>query len=107
MLAKLIAYGETRDAAIDRLGRALRDYVILGTKTNISWLRRVVTHPAFRDGRVSTRFLEDHDLTRTVPDSVPDIAAAIAARARRPEGRVVAGAPTLPTVWDALGGWGR
>ena len=107
MLAKLIAYGETRDAAIDRLGRALRDYVILGTKTNISWLRRVVTHPAFRDGRVSTRFLEDHDLTRTVPDSVPDIAAAIAARARRPEGRLVAGAPTLPTVWDALGGWGR
>src|SRR5207248_11204460 len=32
MLAKLIAYAETRDAAIDRLDRALRDYVILGTK---------------------------------------------------------------------------
>jgi 3-methylcrotonyl-CoA carboxylase alpha subunit len=107
MLAKLIAYGETRDAAIDRLDRALRNYVILGTKTNVSWLRRVVTHPAFRDGRVSTRFLEDHDLTRTVPDCVPEIATAIAARARRPEGRVAAGAPTVPSVWDALGGWGR
>ncbi|HEV8433076.1 MAG TPA: biotin carboxylase N-terminal domain-containing protein [Thermoanaerobaculia bacterium] len=107
MLAKLIAYGETRDAAIDRLDRALRNYVILGTKTNVSWLRRVVTHPAFRDGRVSTRFLEDHDLTRTVPDYVQDVATAIAARARRPERRVVGGAPTLPSVWDALGGWGR
>ncbi|HEY2325246.1 MAG TPA: biotin carboxylase N-terminal domain-containing protein [Thermoanaerobaculia bacterium] len=107
MLAKLIAYGETRDAAIDRLDRALRDYVILGTKTNVSWLRRVVTHPAFRDGRVSTRFLEDHDLTRSGPEYVPDIATAIAARARRPEGRVVAGAPSVPSVWDALGGWRR
>ena len=107
MLAKLIAYGETRDAAIDRLDRALRDYVILGTKTNVSWLRRVVTHPAFRDGRVSTRFLADHDLTRTVPDYVQDVATAIAARARRSEGRVVAGTPTVPSVWDALGGWGR
>jgi 3-methylcrotonyl-CoA carboxylase alpha subunit len=107
MLAKLIAYGETRDAAIDRLDRALRDYVILGTKTNVSWLRRVVTHPAFRDGRVSTRFLEDHDLTRTVPDSVPEIATAIAARVRRPEGRMTSGAPTVPSVWDTLGGWGR
>ena len=107
MLAKLIAYGETRDAAIDRLDRGLRNYVILGTKTNVSWLRRVVTHPAFRDGRVSTRFLEEHDLTRTVPDSVHEVATAIADRARRPEGRAVAGTPTVPSVWDALGGWGR
>jgi 3-methylcrotonyl-CoA carboxylase alpha subunit len=107
MLAKLIAYGETRDAAIDRLDRALRNYVILGTKTNVSWLRHVITRDAFRDGRVSTRFLEEHDLTRTVPDSVPEIASAIAARARRPEGRVAGGAPTVPSVWDALGGWGR
>jgi 3-methylcrotonyl-CoA carboxylase alpha subunit len=107
MLAKLIAYGETRDAAIDRLDRALRNYVILGTKTNVSWLRRVITHPAFRDGRVSTRFLEEHDLTRTVPDYVPEIASAIAARARRPEGRAAGGAPVVPSVWDVLGGWGR
>jgi acetyl/propionyl-CoA carboxylase alpha subunit len=107
MLAKLIAYGATRDAAIDRLDRALRDYVILGTKTNVSWLRRVVTHPAFRDGRVSTRFLEEHDLTRTIPDYVPDLATAIASRARCAEGRVVGGAPSLQSVWDAIGAWRR
>jgi acetyl/propionyl-CoA carboxylase alpha subunit len=107
MLAKLIAYGETRDAAIDRLDRALRNYVILGTKTNVSWLRRVITHEAFRDARVSTRFLEEHDLTRTVPDYVPDLATAIATRARRPAGGAVGGAPAMPSVWDVLGGWGR
>jgi acetyl/propionyl-CoA carboxylase alpha subunit len=107
MLAKLIAYGETRDAAIDRLDRALRNYVILGTKTNVSWLRRVITHEVFRDGRVSTRFLEEHDLTRSVPDYVPEIASAIAARARRPASRAADGAPAVPSVWDVLGGWGR
>ena len=76
MLAKLIGYGESRDAAIDRLARALSDYTILGTKTNLGFLRRVITHPAFRDGRVSTRFLIDHaeDLHAQTPDVVPMIA---------------------------------
>src|SRR5207245_6338512 len=35
MLAKLICYAESRDNCIDRLERALRDYTILGTKTNL------------------------------------------------------------------------
>jgi 3-methylcrotonyl-CoA carboxylase alpha subunit len=106
MLAKLICYGETRASAIDRLDRALRDFVILGTKTNISWLRRVVTHPAFRDGRVSTRFLQDHeaDLERRVPEVVPEIAAALAALPRR---RSTSGAPAIPSVWETVGNWGR
>jgi len=111
MLAKLICFAPTRDAAIDRLDRALRDYVILGTKTNVSWLRRVVTHPAFRRGEVSTRFLADHekDLARSMPDSVPLIAAAIAASAKR-EREQAAATPesaAIPSVWDLLGEWGR
>src|SRR5205807_7585295 len=82
MLAKLICFAPTRDAAIDRLDRALRDYVILGTKTNVSWLRRVVTHEAFRDGQVSTRFLIDHEMRREVPEEIAAIANALAARVR-------------------------
>src|SRR6266545_492983 len=80
MLAKLICYGESRDVAIDRLARALRDYTILGTKTNLGYLLRVVSHPAFREGRVSTRFLTDHaeSLRSDLPDVVPLIAAALA-----------------------------
>src|SRR5262249_35271378 len=62
MLAKLIGYAESRDDAIERLTRALRDYTILGIKTNLGFLQRVITHPAFREGKVSTRFLADHDL---------------------------------------------
>jgi acetyl/propionyl-CoA carboxylase alpha subunit len=108
MLAKLICFAEDRDAAVDRVLRALRDYVILGTKTNLSWLRRVIAHPAFRDGRVSTRFIADHeaDLAPRVPEAAPQIAAVLAAAPRR---RAAAGSgePRVGSVWDSLGTWGR
>ena len=107
MLAKLICFGEDREAAIDRVQRALRDYVILGTKTNLSWLRRVVAHPAFRDGRVSTRFLADHagDLAPRPSEIAPEIAAAIAA-APRPRAMAGSAEPRVASVWDSLGTWG-
>jgi len=107
MLAKLICHAESRDAAIDRLDRALRDYIVLGTRTNISWLRRVVTHPAFRDGLVSTRFLEDHaeSLVRTTPEVVKAIASVLASiPQRRDVGRRSAG---IASVWDSIGEWGK
>src|SRR5258708_10511626 len=109
MLAKLICHAGTREACIDCLDRALRDYVILGTKTNVSWLRRVVTHQAFRDGRVSTRFLADHesDLKRTMPDVVPLLAAALAATPHRKREQSSAKTEGAVSVWDALGTWGR
>jgi acetyl-CoA carboxylase biotin carboxylase subunit len=108
MLAKLICYAETRDSCIDRLNRALRDYVVLGTKTNLSWLRRVISHDAFRAGLVSTRFIADHeaDLAPHVPEIVPAIAAAIASAPRKSEG-VAASSAVTPGVWDQLGAWGR
>ncbi|HYC91491.1 MAG TPA: biotin carboxylase N-terminal domain-containing protein [Thermoanaerobaculia bacterium] len=105
MLAKVICFAETRDACIDRVSRALRDYVILGTKTNVSWLRRVITHPAFRAGEVSTRFVLDHDLSPRPSEAAPFIAAALAA-APRAAARA-SSTRTLPSVWDALGPWPR
>jgi 3-methylcrotonyl-CoA carboxylase alpha subunit len=110
MLSKLICYAETREQCIDRLSRALRDYVILGTKTNVSWLRRVITHPAFREGLVSTRFLQDHAeaLTPVTPPLVPILAATIAAAPRKTlSATAAANTATVTSVWDALGPWGR
>ncbi len=107
MLAKLICHAPTRDLCIDRLERALRDYVILGTKTNVSWLRRVIAHPAFREGKLSTRFLADHeaDLRQPMPEEVPAIAAALASK---PNGqRPTANSQRIRDVWDTLGAWGR
>jgi 3-methylcrotonyl-CoA carboxylase alpha subunit len=110
MLSKLICYARNREESIDRLDRALRDYVILGTRTNVSWLRRVVTHPAFRDGRVSTRFLLDHeaDLQRVTPDLVPALAVALATAPRKSVQRgTTEEAVGAASVWDVVGPWGR
>jgi 3-methylcrotonyl-CoA carboxylase alpha subunit len=108
MLAKLICHAPTRDMAIDRLERGLRDYVILGTKTNVSWLRRVIAHPAFREGKVSTRFLQDHeaDLKQPMPEEVQQIAAALANKSngQRPTAN---SQPVLPDVWSSIGSWAR
>jgi 3-methylcrotonyl-CoA carboxylase alpha subunit len=110
MLAKLVAFAESRDAAIDRLDCALRDFTILGVTTNVSWLRRVVTHEAFREGRVSTRFVVDHEqsLRCAMPEIVPAVAAVLAsavAPASPPAG--TAASRRRPSVWDTLGNWGR
>ena len=107
MLAKLICYASDRDAAIDRLDRALRDYVILGLKTNTSWLRRVVTHEEFRKGKVSTRFLADHEeeLARKSGGVEALIAAALMAMPH--EQRPTTNDQRVPTIWDTLGSWGR
>ncbi len=104
MLAKLVCTAESRDACIDRVDRALRDFTILGVRTNVSWLRRVVTHPAFREGLVSTRFIAEHEesLGRATPEVVPAVAAALASLPQKRETTA-----TTTSVWDALGNWGR
>jgi 3-methylcrotonyl-CoA carboxylase alpha subunit len=58
MIAKVVAAGETREAARSRLVTALRDYPILGVLTNIPFLLAVLDHPAFRTGSVDTGFLD-------------------------------------------------
>ena len=58
MLAKIIAHGPDRAAALDRLTRALDETVVLGLTTNLRFLRWVVREPAVRDGLVRTDTLD-------------------------------------------------
>jgi acetyl-CoA carboxylase biotin carboxylase subunit len=58
LLAKLIASGETREAARQRALAALRDYPILGIRTNIPLLQAVLEHPRFIAGDIDTHFLD-------------------------------------------------
>jgi 3-methylcrotonyl-CoA carboxylase alpha subunit len=62
MLGKLIAWGETRDAALQRLQLALNHYVLGGLKTNITFLRSLLTHKAFKTAALSTEFLTQHPI---------------------------------------------
>jgi 3-methylcrotonyl-CoA carboxylase alpha subunit len=57
MLGKIIAWGETRAAAADRLHRALEDVEIVGVTTNRALLASVLADEAFRQGGIATDFL--------------------------------------------------
>lgn len=60
LIAKLIVKGASRAEAIERSRRALQRFAIEGIKTNLSLHLRVVNDPAFQEGRLNTRFLEEH-----------------------------------------------
>jgi acetyl-CoA carboxylase, biotin carboxylase subunit len=59
LLAKLIAHGEDRAAAITRLSKALDAFRVDGVPTTIGFHRRLLDHPDFRAGRVHTRWVEE------------------------------------------------
>jgi acetyl-CoA carboxylase biotin carboxylase subunit len=58
LLVKIITHGRTRDEAIARMRRALSETIITGIRTNVPLHERIVAHPDFVAGRLSTRFLE-------------------------------------------------
>jgi acetyl-CoA carboxylase biotin carboxylase subunit len=59
MVAKVIAHGETRDEAIDLLGRALAKFQVEGVPTTIDLLRDVIDAKPFRAAEITTRWLEE------------------------------------------------
>jgi acetyl-CoA carboxylase biotin carboxylase subunit len=59
LIAKIIVHAPTRGRAIAKMRRALGETIIGGIRTNIALHQRILGHPAFEEGRISTRFLED------------------------------------------------
>jgi acetyl-CoA carboxylase biotin carboxylase subunit len=84
LLAKLIAWGETRDAARRRALAALRSYPVLGIRTNIALLIELLEHPRFVAGSIDTGFLDQEgDAIRArLSVGAPAIVEAVAAAAR-------------------------
>ena len=60
LLEKVTAWAPSREGAIDRMRRALREFRIRGVATNIAFLERLVDDEAFRSGKVTTRFIDDN-----------------------------------------------
>jgi pyruvate carboxylase subunit A len=60
LVAKLIVHGSDRAEAIARAGRALREFVVVGPATTISYHRAILDNPDFRAGKLSTAFIEEH-----------------------------------------------
>ncbi|MCP4165369.1 MAG: acetyl-CoA carboxylase biotin carboxylase subunit [Chloroflexi bacterium] len=60
MIAKLVAYGESRAEAILRMRRALSEYRIAGIKSSVPFHLSLMDTPRFQWGQFDTRFLESH-----------------------------------------------
>jgi acetyl/propionyl-CoA carboxylase alpha subunit len=117
LIAKLIAFAENRDAALARAACALRSFPVLGIRTNIPFMLRLLEHPDVRRGAVHTGFITDHydELTTAAPPP-PEAAAAAALAQQRAStagsaaDRVLtgaAGAAAAGDPWTSLRRWGR
>jgi acetyl/propionyl-CoA carboxylase alpha subunit len=109
LLAKLTVSAESRDAAIARAIAALRSFPILGIRTNVPFLIKLLEHPAVRSGQVHTRFIEDHAVELLASSETPVEAIAAAALGRFTETVQIpaASGQTLPDPWETIRGWGR
>ncbi|HEX9536119.1 MAG TPA: acetyl-CoA carboxylase biotin carboxylase subunit [Stellaceae bacterium] len=111
MIAKIIAKGEDRAAAVGRLRRALLETAVLGVGTNLTFLARVASHPEFASGAVDTGFIERHRAAlvpprRPAPDTVLAAAALFRLLAREDAAKAAAsrsGDPFSP--WARVDGW--
>ena len=115
MLAKLIAWGPDRGAAIRRLVRAIDDFVALGVTTNLPFLKAVLSHEAFAAGDTTTAFIPTYlpDWAPDAPALTPELVALIAAAelldgaggpAHASQG---AASPGLPAGADPYSPWDR
>ncbi len=105
MLAKLIVTGEDREQACARADQALRQLILLGCKTNTSFLRQVLNHPAFISGDVHTGFLDAHPelaSERELDETTLNKLLATAAAMTRPMRDI---ADAVPAMHAAMGGW--
>ncbi len=62
MISKLIVTAQTREEAINKMKRALDEYVIEGVKTTIPFHRQLMDHPDYISGNYTTKFMEDFEI---------------------------------------------
>ncbi|MFP3913910.1 MAG: acetyl/propionyl/methylcrotonyl-CoA carboxylase subunit alpha [Actinomycetota bacterium] len=104
MLAKVVAWGPTREEAVRLLARSLESTSIHGSTTNRNLLVRILRHPEFLAGDTDTHFLSRHDpgeLSGPLADAAAEqraaVAAALAFQASRRRRTPVLG--TIPSGW--------
>lgn len=109
ILAKLIVWAETRKDAILRLSFALKNYVILGIKTNLGFLKRIVETPQFASGKLHTHFI-DENLEALLPkQDLVDVAliasALYSTKSKRVVIQTIGTTARASSPWQELGKW--
>ncbi len=108
MVAKLIAHGPSREAAIDLLDAALAETVFFGPTTNIEYLREILIAGAFRDGRYTTAFLGEtfgEWQPASIDDDLPRVLASAALLHYHNLGRELEQNGADESVWRRLRGF--
>jgi acetyl-CoA/propionyl-CoA carboxylase biotin carboxyl carrier protein len=111
LIAKLIAWGPTRERARTRLIAALEESVVLGLVTNQAFLLDLLDSEAFRSGATFTQTVEPWTRSRPAPQPQPEmlLAAAIGLeRGTDPRNRGDAGGSSSGdryNPWQSVGGW--
>ncbi len=111
MIAKLIVWDRSREAALQRMREALAECDVVGPKSNIDFLERLVRHPAVVEGRIDTGYLDRHLDEFLPPDTAPDAVVLFAAatavlldeEARAPTLARASGDPHSP--WARADAW--
>jgi len=112
LLAKLVVWGETRDVAIERMRRALRELVIVGLPTSQAFYLRVLEEPSFRRGDIDITYLERLSGALLAPGPRAEllrplaVVAALLAEERRAAAqppKVAVTPPDRPTAWVVEG----
>ncbi|PKV48563.1 acetyl-CoA carboxylase biotin carboxylase subunit [Aquimarina sp. MAR_2010_214] len=62
MIAKLITTAQTREEAINKMKRALDEFVVEGIKTTVPFHRQLMDHPDYIAGNYTTKFMEDFEM---------------------------------------------
>ncbi len=107
MLAKVICWGPNRDVAIQRMLRALREYVVVGIQTNIPFHLQLLTDPRFLAGQFHTGFLEQ-EFSMASPDGHPDeqvalLTAAVLAHLKKRQPLALESAAADGSGWRSAG----
>jgi 3-methylcrotonyl-CoA carboxylase alpha subunit len=105
MLAKLIVWGDDRTESARRMQAALADTAILGVKTNLAFLERVVAHPAYLAGDTDTAFIERHRTDLLPAESDTPVEAVVACAVRVFLDELAAGRTRAASPWNDTTGW--
>jgi 3-methylcrotonyl-CoA carboxylase alpha subunit len=73
MIAKLIVWGQDRNAALARMTQALSDYQIVGLATNVAFLKRLIASAPFANADLDTGLIERHHDALFPPLAAPSI----------------------------------
>ncbi|MAM11731.1 MAG: biotin carboxylase [Rhizobiaceae bacterium] len=105
MIAKLIVHAANREAALDKADAALADFVILGCRTNIAYLRRLLADPDVRGGAIHTGLIGEKPELAADPAVDGATVRALLAAAALSARPVLDAANAVPALHAAIGGW--